>query len=249
MPASTEPDSPAPDSVSLVAGVWELPEDTTPAAATSATVGAALAEVARRGGGPVSWWVEDATPERDELAAAAGLHPTRRLLQLRRRLPAAAPPPAVGVRPFVPGRDEDAWLAVNNRAFAWHPDQGGWSRARLEQTLAEPWFDPAGFLVHEEAGRLAAFCWTKVHTEPEHLGEIFVIAVDPELAGRGLGRALTLAGLDHLWTVRHTPTGMLYVEADNDRALELYRGLGFETHHERRRYEGHVQPAAGRRST
>ena len=105
------------------------------------------------------------------------------------------------------GEDEPAWLEVNNRAFHGHPEQGSWDLATLVEREHQPWFDPRGFLLHELDGRLAGFCWTKVH-EPDgdlandgrraRLGEIYVIAVDPDFQGHGLGRQLVLAGLASL---------------------------------------------------
>ena len=102
----------------------------------------------------------------------------------------------------------------------------------MRERELEDWFDPAGFLLHEVDGRLAAFCWTKVHGDHEPpLGEIYVIAVDPEFQGRGLGRELTLAGLEHL-AEQGLQVGMLYVEDDNAAAVGLYRELGFHIHHD-----------------
>ncbi len=174
---------------------------------------------------------EPAGPDDDAAAAAAGLVLVREVLQLRRALP-ADPPPALDLRPFRPGDDDAAFLAVNNRAFEWHPDQSGWTEADLRRNEAEPWFDAEGFLLHERDGRLAGFCWTKVHeataVDPA-LGEIYVIAVDPDFTGLGLGRALTLAGLDHL-ARRGLEVGMLHVEGDNVAARGLYDALGFTGH-------------------
>lgn len=199
---------------------------------------AALDVVRSEGGGTVQWWVYRPTATHERLATRLGLRLGRRLLQLRVPLPLDVPS-TLETRPFRPGRDETAWLQVNNRAFASHPEQGHWTPEMLRAREAEPWFDPAGFLLHEVDGRLAGFCWTKVHDEPLPVGEIYVIAVDPDFHGTGLGRALTVAGLDHLARLG-LPTGMLYVDADNDPAVALYRSLGFTVHHEDRAYVADV---------
>lgn len=212
---------------------------TTDLATATADLRAALDAVADIGGGLVRHWATDG----DEVAAAAseaaGLRPERELLQLRRPLPVAEPAD-LPVRPFVVGRDEEAWLTVNNRAFAWHPEQGGWTLDDLLEREAEPWFDPAGFLLHEVDGQLLGFCWTKVHatTDPP-LGEIYVIAADPST--RGLGRPLTLAGLHHLHAVG-IGTGMLYVDGGNEAGRHLYDDLGFTVHHVDRAFVIEVAP-------
>ena len=208
---------------------------------------AAVAEVAAHGGGPLRWWVTEPTRADATAAGALGLSAERDLWQLRVQLPLPAPS-ALPVRAFAVGRDEHDWLAVNNRAFDWHPEQGGWTVEQLEARFAEPWFDPDGFLLHHDAasGRLAGFVWTKVH-EPHGddptLGEIYVIGVDPAFAGRGLGRALTLAGFAWLHGERSVPVGMLYVDAGNEPAVRLYTSLGMTRHHTDSSFVGEVRPS------
>lgn len=202
----------------------------------------ALEMVSSEGGGHVHWWVFEPTSVHDRLAADAGLTAGRRLLQMRRPLPLGEHS-NLPTRAFVPGRDEAAWLHVNNRAFANHPEQGGWDEHTLHARENEAWFDPEGFRLHERDGRLAAFCWTKVHSDQHPaLGEIYVIAVDPDFHGLGLGRSMTVAGLEHLAS-RGVSVGMLFVDADNEAAVTLYRSLGFEVHRTDRAYVGDIHPA------
>jgi mycothiol synthase len=179
------------------------------------------------------------------LAASLGFSEVRRLEQWRRSLrvplPDAPLPPGVRLRTFRPGADDEAWLALNTAAFADHPEQGSWTLRDLHARMAEDWFDPEGFLLAEtEDGELAGFHWTKVHGshghehsdghEHEHgheaIGEVYVVGVSPSHQGRGLGRALTVAGLRYL-RGRGLDQAMLYVEGDNEAARAVYRALGF----------------------
>jgi mycothiol synthase len=197
----------------------------------------ALAVIRAEEGGSVHWWVYEPTSAHQTLAADAGMVQERTLYQMRRSLPAERHA-TIETRAFVPGEDDEVWLSVNNRAFADHAEQGGWTLDTFCSRQQEDWFDPEGFRMYEIDGRVAGFCWTKVHheghemTDPDHrgdLGEIYVIAVDPDFHGRGLGSELTLAGLDHL-TSRGIRTAMLYVDAANENAIAMYRRLGFDVH-------------------
>ncbi len=199
---------------------------------------AAVAAVQAGGGGPCRLWIGHAESSDDDVAGRWGFRAYRDLWQLRAPLPAA--PSDLIVRPFEPP-DAAAVLAVNRRAFSWHPEQGAMSSEDLRARQAEPWYDPAGFLLHERDGRLAGFCWTKVHPGGESppddvaMGEIYVICVDPDFRGQGIGGPLTLAGLAHLHS-RGPTTAMLYVESDNDAANAVYRRVGFAHHHTNRAY-------------
>lgn len=197
----------------------------------------ALDTFTRNGGGRVFWWVDDPGDADRTFARQHGFEPVRCLHEMRRSLPHEMHA-TVETRSFVPGVDDDAWLGVNNRAFAEHGEQGGWTREMLALRMAESWFDPSGFRIHEVEGRLAAFCWTKLHHELDPVvGEIYVIAVDPEFHGRSLGKQLTLAGLDSI-ADRGVTVANLYVDADNVAAVGLYESLGFSIHRTRQAYAG-----------
>ena len=196
----------------------------------------ALGMVRSEGGGRVNLWVSKPQPWHDRVALGHGLQRGRELYQLRRPLPTGLPY-ELEWRPFEPGRDEEAWLEVNNAAFGEHTEQGQWTPEVLAEREALNWFDASGFLLHEGAGgRLDGFCWTKVHADHDPpLGEIYVIAVAPWAQGKGLGRRLALAGLDVLAN-RDIGVGMLYVDAANAPAVKLYVDLGFTLDHIDRAY-------------
>ena len=217
-------------------------------AALPTLLAAAVDTIAQDGGGHVTLWLHGDHDAR--LPGAAGFALERELLELRVPLPLAERPRwpgGVEVSTFVVGQDEEEWLTVNNRAFAGHPEQGGWTLDTIHQREQADWFDPDGFLLAFDDDGLAGFCWTKVHPadppkEPQALGEIYVIGADPRRQGRGLGRALTVAGLESL-AERGITMGMLYVDGDNAAAVALYRALGFVDHRVDRAYGRNVVPA------
>ena len=174
-------------------------------------------------------WAHGDLPAARALAQRLSLIRSRELSQMRsiRAEPWPEPvwPADVTVRTFLPGVDEGEFLAVNARAFAWHPEQGRLDQAGLLAEMRQDWFDPAGFfLAVDSADRIVGFHWTKVH--PGEIGEIYVLGVDPDSGRRGLGRPLALTGLAHL-AAQGLSQFLLYVEGDNVAALKLYAALGF----------------------
>jgi len=180
-------------------------------------------------------WAHGDLEASQSFARERGMEVVRELFVLGRRFDEAGAldpvrlPDGLVARAFRPGEDEDEWLRVNAAAFAHHPEQGRMTRADLDARMAEDWFDPAGLiLVVPEADRatVAASHWTKRHSST--LGEVYVVAVDPAYQGKGLGRPVTLLGLEYLRD-EGVEDVILYVDGDNTAALKVYRGLGFTT--------------------
>lgn len=219
--ASIPSDSFTPQYRQLALAATDAAPDDGPATALRAVLAA-------DGATQLTAWLPGSDPDLAAALVHAGFAETRRQHRMEVPLPLdpPGPPPAgVALRSFRTGTDEAAWLRVNNRAFANHPEQGGWVEAVLARRMDEPWFDADGFLLAWRGDALVGSCWTKVHTGG--IGEIFVIGVDPDAQGIGLGRYLVLAGLDDLARRRGCTAGSLYVAADNPVAIGLYESLGF----------------------
>ena len=192
------------------------------------------------GDGRLRLWSHGVHAGARALAESLGFKQERALWQMRRSLFAPVPAPewpdGVEVRTFVVGQDDEEWLEVNNRAFAEHPEQGGWSLDDLHMREREPWFDPEGFFLAVKDGHIVGFHWTKVHGartnnsnhphDHDPIGEVYVVGVDPSMQGQKLGPALTLLGLQHLRALG-LPQVMLYVDDTNTNAIGVYERLGF----------------------
>ncbi|RJT83021.1 mycothiol synthase [Arthrobacter cheniae] len=202
--------------------------------AGTALIEAVLAE----GIGGLRGWSHGNHSAAADLAARFGFGPVRELWRMRltraaveESVPDLRLPAGVALRAFVRGQDEEAWLSANAAAFAHHPEQGATTRADLEARMDEDWFDADGFLlaVREADGVLLGFHWTKIHAAigaHPAMGEVYVVGVTPGAQGTGLGKALTIAGIEYLHR-KGLQAIMLYVDAHNTAAVALYRKLGF----------------------
>ena len=206
-------------------------------------IGRALAERIISADHPISWWAFGDLPGAQALASALGLEVIRGLLIMRLDLATSplqtpTPLPAGFVLDHYRPDDLDDLVAVNAAAFAQHPEQGALAADDFEARMHEPWHLDTDLLVAREAasGKLAGYHWTKVEGDE---GEVYVIGVRPDLNGRGLGRALLEAGIIHMRD-RGASVIDLYVEAANDRVVQMYRSAGFEVAHTDVSY-GHVE--------
>jgi mycothiol synthase len=202
-----------------------------------------LSEAIKICGKTLRLWVHGEQEAAHNLAASFNFEKIRTVLQMSKSLTDIQPLPTIDkeiiIRSFLPGIDSDAWLDLNNKVFKDHPEQGGWQLSDLNHRLSEEWFDEKGFFIVEKNKQVIASTWTKVHGAHSHdhdgeashahpaIGEIYITAVDPEYAGLGIGKALTITALNYL-KYQGLKDAMLYVDFDNKAALNLYDSLGFE---------------------
>jgi len=185
-------------------------------------------------------WSNGDLPHARVLAESNNFTKVRTVIQMSKDLSEVSPVFCdYQIRSFLPDLDNKNWLALNNLAFTNHPEQGNWSEADLLIRLNEDWFDKKGFFVAQDQTELIGFCWTKVHGGQSHahsiaeehhdhapFGEIYVTAVSDKYVGKGVGKALTITGLNYL--KRQGLNGaILYVDEDNQIAFNLYKSLGF----------------------
>ncbi|WP_345470240.1 mycothiol synthase [Glutamicibacter ectropisis] len=183
----------------------------------------------------VQAWAHGDHEAAKKLAEKTGLSRVRELYRMRREgtdyIEEAPADRRISVRSFRVGEDEPAWLEANAKAFAHHPEQGSLTLSDLDSRMAEDWFDPSGFFLAFDAEQnLLAYHWTKIHPASGDAvrpsGEVYVVGVVPEAQGLGLGRSLTITGVNYLLELGVDPV-ILYVDAENEPAVKLYRSLGF----------------------
>lgn len=222
-------------------GEWGIEIAVAPSARDTSTpvdlIRSAIDHIDSHGGTRTRVWSYASSQLGDEtILSTLGFEAERKLLVMQRELPAGMSPDlpsgfvAAGFRR---GQDEQAWLAVNNTAFAGHPENGAWTMDDLEERLSYRWVDTDGIRLIWHGDELAAFCWTKIHEDGR--GEIYIIAVAEAFQGRGLGRKTVLEGMRYV-EGQGAPGILLYTEGDNSAAIGLYESLGFTVRHTHRTF-------------
>lgn len=173
---------------------------------------------------------------------ALGFRYHHSLWNMRLRDDAVVPPPAFPptVVPRSYRREDDvAFVDLVNASFLDHPTPMTVTIERVRFRHSMPGFDPNDLCLlapADEHGRLVAFCRVdREDQDGQTAGEIAVLGVMPGWRQLGLGRELLRWGIQRL---RGSGVAAIFlaVEGENDRALRLYEGTGFERVEEWPRY-------------
>lgn len=208
-------------------------------------IGGALYRELREQVPGIQVWAHGNTPAAQALTRQLDLQPVRELLVMGVVSPGLEEsakyqlPAGFEVADLVRSREklgaetvDQAWLAANNEAFSWHPEQGGWDLSRLARAQEVDWFRAEDVLflwdLRGAEPVMAGFHWTKWHAgEEPAFGEVYVVGLAASHRGQGLGGTLLGIGLAHL-VRRGANRVILYVEADNAAAVKVYQNSGFE---------------------
>lgn len=133
-----------------------------------------------------------------------------------------------------PGRVADAGAFATLHAEAFYR---GWASSEFAAFLADPDRTPA-YVACDRKRKIAGFALFRIGGAES---ELLTLVIARKQRGRGIGRALLVAGLDDLM---QTGVGQVFLEVEeaNLAAIHLYRTLGFE---QVGRREGYYQGAAG----
>jgi mycothiol synthase len=186
----------------------------------------------------VDAWAHHADAAAIGLAEAHGMRLGRQLWQMSLDLAAAPPerrrvraPQGVDLATYRPGDDDVALIGLVRSAFPDHPENGAFDESDLVTRQRMTWYDPGAVLLARDSstGEPLGIHWGKLD-DPGDRAEVHLLGIAPAAQGSGLGRWLLLEGLE--WMRRRgARLAYLYVEADNEPAVALYRQAGFRHEH------------------
>lgn len=172
-------------------------------------------------------------PELRNALLGMGFQSTRRHLELRvdlsKVLLLETSRKGVHIRPFKSG-EEDRLACIQNRAFS---NTWGYSSNTIQDIIdrtALPSFSPQDVLFALDGKKFVGYCWRMI-APPNRFsygssGRIYMIGVDPEYQGRGVGKQLLLVGLSYLKRKGINRVD-LTVDSENNVAFALYKSVGF----------------------
>jgi mycothiol synthase len=127
--------------------------------------------------------------------------------------------------------EEDKLVRIQNRSFA---DTWGFNPNTVEEIayrLRLPNCGPEDVLLACDGDTVVGYCWTRLYVgkdKPKRggKGRIYMLGVDPNHRGKGIGKDVLLAGLSYL-RGRNLGIVELTVDSKNEAARALYRSGGF----------------------
>jgi mycothiol synthase len=132
-------------------------------------------------------------------------------------------PEGIVLRPYrADAEDDRAWVRLNREGYEGSTDFTDLTAGDRAGLRGEPAFHL--WFAEREAGDIVGLCHTK---EFGGKGTVNSLVVSSAYRGRGLGRALLLAGM-HTLNERKPGRIRLNVRAENTHAVALYRSVGFE---------------------
>lgn len=137
-------------------------------------------------------------------------------------------PEGYEIKPFKPGKDEEAWCEVRNSAFA--NLQGNETPVTPEQVAklvhADDYIEGGLMILYHNEKPIGVVKGSKEEYEGKPIMNIGPLAIIPQYQGRGLGRALLRACIKFAKDNKYDRT-ILCVNAENERAKALYIQEGF----------------------
>ena len=172
-----------------------------------------------------------------ESAGFKGVRTYWRMTWYGDKVPAPGLASGFGLRSFRTGLDEEALTDLQNAAFG---DSWGFCPNTVDEIRARLRFKtnhPDGIILATDGPRLAAYNWTqRALSGSVSTGWISMTGVHPDYRGRGLGKAIVLAGMEVL-TGKGVRSIELEIDEQNARAREIYCSVGFRKSGEMLWYE------------
>ncbi len=127
--------------------------------------------------------------------------------------------------------EEDKLVQIQNRSFA---GTWGFNPNTLEEIvhrISLPGCSPEDIILACDGENVIGYCWTRIYAGRDEVtrgdkGRIYMLGVNPDYRGKGIGKGVLLAGLSYL---KGNGVGIveLTVDSKNKAACALYRSAGF----------------------